>query len=164
LTPSWASQIILVAARRPAEDCDETRALAGTCRAAGCRRDRHLLFLLFVVGLAPRGPEPDAQDKRAHDRMTTQPSASPTRAASLRERLAMYNGNRLNLGLFGANCSSGRSATNAASRVSLDAAVRKVDEIKAQARVLGREIEVFTVGQVVCRPTQGEAEEYTATR
>ncbi len=57
------------------------------------------------------------------------------------------------------NCDAYFTA-NAASRVSLDAAVRKVDEIKAQAHALGREIEVFTVGQVVCRPTQGEAEEY----
>jgi alkanesulfonate monooxygenase SsuD/methylene tetrahydromethanopterin reductase-like flavin-dependent oxidoreductase (luciferase family) len=57
------------------------------------------------------------------------------------------------------NCDAYFTA-NAASRVSLDAAVRKVDEIKAQARALGREIEVFTVGQVVCRPTQKEAEEY----
>jgi dimethylsulfone monooxygenase len=57
------------------------------------------------------------------------------------------------------NCDAYFTA-NAASRVSLDAAVRKVDEIKAQARALGREIEVFTVGQVVCRATQREAEEY----
>jgi len=57
------------------------------------------------------------------------------------------------------NCDAYFTA-NAASRVSLDAAVRKVDEIKGQARAVGREIEVFTVGQVVCRPTQHEAEEY----
>jgi alkanesulfonate monooxygenase SsuD/methylene tetrahydromethanopterin reductase-like flavin-dependent oxidoreductase (luciferase family) len=57
------------------------------------------------------------------------------------------------------NCDAYFTA-NAASRVSLDAAAAKVDEIKAQARALGREIEVFTVGQVVCRPTQKEAEEY----
>ena len=31
--------------------------------------------------------------------------------ASMRERMAMYNGNTLKIGLFGANCSSGRSAT-----------------------------------------------------
>jgi dimethylsulfone monooxygenase len=57
------------------------------------------------------------------------------------------------------NCDAYFTA-NAASRVSLDAAAAKVEEIKAQARALGREIEVFTVGQVVCRPTQKEAEEY----
>src|SRR5215472_4434353 len=57
------------------------------------------------------------------------------------------------------NCDAYFTA-NAASRMSLDAAIAKVDEIKGQARALGREIEVFTVGQVVCRPTQKEAEEY----
>ena len=35
-----------------------------------------------------------------------------------------------------------------------------VQEIKTEARAIGREIEVFTVGQVVCRPTQKEAEDY----
>src|ERR1700681_2624406 len=35
----------------------------------------------------------------------------PPRTASMPHRLAMYNANRLKLGLFGANCSSGRSAT-----------------------------------------------------
>jgi len=32
--------------------------------------------------------------------------------------------------------------------------------VKAEAAAVGREIEVFTVGQVVCRPTQKEAEDY----
>ncbi len=57
------------------------------------------------------------------------------------------------------NCDAYFTA-NAASRTSLDAAIQKVDEIKRQAHALGREIEVFTVGQVICRPTQKEAEEY----
>jgi alkanesulfonate monooxygenase SsuD/methylene tetrahydromethanopterin reductase-like flavin-dependent oxidoreductase (luciferase family) len=37
---------------------------------------------------------------------------------------------------------------------------KMVAGIKAEAAALGREIEVFTVGQVVCRPTQKEAEDY----
>ncbi len=57
------------------------------------------------------------------------------------------------------NCDAYFTA-NAASRLSLDAAVEQVAEIKRQGRANGREIEVFTVGQVVCRPTQKEAEEY----
>src|SRR3984957_701976 len=32
-------------------------------------------------------------------------------AASMQSRIAMYNDNALKIGLFGANCSSGRSAT-----------------------------------------------------
>src|SRR6266446_2200009 len=40
----------------------------------------------------------------------------PTRTGSMRDRLAMYNTNTLKLGLFGANCSSGRSATKVAER------------------------------------------------
>ncbi len=57
------------------------------------------------------------------------------------------------------NCDAYFTA-NAASRLSLDAAIAKVNEIKQQARLNGREIEIYTVGQVVCRPTQKEAEEY----
>jgi alkanesulfonate monooxygenase SsuD/methylene tetrahydromethanopterin reductase-like flavin-dependent oxidoreductase (luciferase family) len=57
------------------------------------------------------------------------------------------------------NCDAFFVAT-AGSRTSLDGNARKVAEIKAAARQLGREIEVYTVGQVVCRPSQKEAEEY----
>jgi dimethylsulfone monooxygenase len=57
------------------------------------------------------------------------------------------------------NCDAFFTAT-AASRQSLDANVKKVAEINAQARNFGHEISVFTVGLVVCRPTQAEAEEY----
>jgi FMNH2-dependent dimethyl sulfone monooxygenase len=32
-------------------------------------------------------------------------------APSMRDRMAMYNGNALKIGLFGANCSSGRAVT-----------------------------------------------------
>jgi dimethylsulfone monooxygenase len=38
--------------------------------------------------------------------------------------------------------------------------VKQVSDIKAEGRKLGREIEVYTQGQVICRPTQREAEEY----
>ncbi len=37
-------------------------------------------------------------------------------SASMNDRLAMYNGNALKIGLFGANCSSGRSATKVPER------------------------------------------------
>jgi len=37
-------------------------------------------------------------------------------AASVKDRIAMYNGNALKIGLFGANCSSGRSATKVPER------------------------------------------------
>jgi alkanesulfonate monooxygenase SsuD/methylene tetrahydromethanopterin reductase-like flavin-dependent oxidoreductase (luciferase family) len=36
----------------------------------------------------------------------------------------------------------------------------QVNRIKNEAREFGREIEVFTQGQVICRPTQQEAEDY----
>ena len=36
----------------------------------------------------------------------------------------------------------------------------KVNEVKDAAQKLGRDIEVFTVGQVICRPTQKEADDY----
>src|SRR5215472_2732780 len=38
------------------------------------------------------------------------------RSASMQNRIAMYNGNALKIGLFGANCSSGRSATKVPER------------------------------------------------
>ena len=57
------------------------------------------------------------------------------------------------------NCDAFFTATSDI-RASLDAAAKKVQEVKAQARSLGREIEVYTVGQVVCRPTQKEADEF----
>jgi dimethylsulfone monooxygenase len=57
------------------------------------------------------------------------------------------------------NCDAFFVAT-ASSRTSLAGSAAKVAEVKAAAKGLGRDIEVFTVGQVICRPTQKEAEDY----
>jgi alkanesulfonate monooxygenase SsuD/methylene tetrahydromethanopterin reductase-like flavin-dependent oxidoreductase (luciferase family) len=57
------------------------------------------------------------------------------------------------------NCDAFFTAT-VDSRHSIEANAKKVAEIKAAARQFGRDIEVYTVGQVVCRPTQQEAEDY----
>jgi alkanesulfonate monooxygenase SsuD/methylene tetrahydromethanopterin reductase-like flavin-dependent oxidoreductase (luciferase family) len=38
--------------------------------------------------------------------------------------------------------------------------VKQVNDIKSAGRKFGRDIEVYTQGQVICRPTQREAEEY----
>jgi len=57
------------------------------------------------------------------------------------------------------NCDAFFVAT-AGSRTSLEGNARKVAEIKDAARNFGREIEVYTVGQVICRPTQQEADDY----
>src|SRR6266481_758149 len=38
------------------------------------------------------------------------------RSAAMRDRIAMYNDNTLKIGIFGANCSSGRSATKVPER------------------------------------------------
>ena len=57
------------------------------------------------------------------------------------------------------NCDAFFTATST-SRQGVDATAKMVKEIKSEARAIGREIEVFTVGQVVCRPTQKEAEDY----
>src|SRR5262249_21946941 len=57
------------------------------------------------------------------------------------------------------NCDAFFVAT-AGSRTSLEGNARKVAEIKRAAQDFGREIEVYTVGQVICRPTQREAEDY----
>jgi FMNH2-dependent dimethyl sulfone monooxygenase len=57
------------------------------------------------------------------------------------------------------NCDAFFVAT-AGSRTSLDANAKKVAEVKSAAQVLGRGIEVYTVGQVICRPSQQEADDY----
>ena len=57
------------------------------------------------------------------------------------------------------NCDAFFTAT-AASRASLEGTAQKVIDVKQQARALGRDIEVYTIGQVICRPTQKQAEEY----
>src|SRR5499425_337474 len=57
------------------------------------------------------------------------------------------------------NCDAFFTATNA-SRKSLQGTAKKVEEVKQQARTFDRDIEVYTVGHVICRPTQHEAEEY----
>ncbi len=57
------------------------------------------------------------------------------------------------------NCDAFFVATST-SRTSLAGSTVKVAEVKAASQALGRDIEVFTVGQVICRPTQKEADEY----
>jgi alkanesulfonate monooxygenase SsuD/methylene tetrahydromethanopterin reductase-like flavin-dependent oxidoreductase (luciferase family) len=57
------------------------------------------------------------------------------------------------------NCDAFFTATSA-SRTSLEANAKKVADVKSEARALGREIEVYTIGQVICRPSQKEADDY----
>ena len=57
------------------------------------------------------------------------------------------------------NCDAFFTATNA-SRKSIEGTAKKVAEVKALARTFDRDIEVYTVGHVICRPTQQEADEY----
>ena len=57
------------------------------------------------------------------------------------------------------NCDAFFTATST-SRQGVDATAQMVKDIKAEARAIGREIEVFSIGQIVCRPTQKEAEDY----
>jgi alkanesulfonate monooxygenase SsuD/methylene tetrahydromethanopterin reductase-like flavin-dependent oxidoreductase (luciferase family) len=57
------------------------------------------------------------------------------------------------------NCDAFFVATSG-SRTSLEGNAKKVDEIKRAAQSFGRDIEVYTVGQVTCRASQTEAEDY----
>ena len=57
------------------------------------------------------------------------------------------------------NCDAFFTAT-AATRGSLEAAAKRVEEVKTEARSYNKDIEIFTNGQVVCRPTQKEADEF----
>jgi alkanesulfonate monooxygenase SsuD/methylene tetrahydromethanopterin reductase-like flavin-dependent oxidoreductase (luciferase family) len=89
--------------------------------------------------------------------------------ARIRAKPKPYGGTRpiiMNAGSSGTgqafalrNCDAFFTATNA-SRKSIEGTAQKVAEVKAQARTFDRDIEVYTVGHVVCRPTQQEADEY----
>jgi len=57
------------------------------------------------------------------------------------------------------NCDAFFVATSG-SRTSLDGNAKKVAEIKRAAQNFGRDIEVYTVGQVICRSSQKEADDY----
>ncbi len=57
------------------------------------------------------------------------------------------------------NCDAFFTATST-SRQGVDATAKMVQAIKAEARTIGREIEVFSIGQMICRPTQKEADDY----
>jgi alkanesulfonate monooxygenase SsuD/methylene tetrahydromethanopterin reductase-like flavin-dependent oxidoreductase (luciferase family) len=57
------------------------------------------------------------------------------------------------------NCDAFFVATQG-SRKSLAGNAAKVAEVRAEAQSYNREIEVFTVGQVICRPTQKQADDY----
>jgi dimethylsulfone monooxygenase len=47
-----------------------------------------------------------------------------------------------------------------ASRRSLEETAQRVKDVKAEAAKYGREIDVYTVGVITCKPTRKEAEEY----
>jgi alkanesulfonate monooxygenase SsuD/methylene tetrahydromethanopterin reductase-like flavin-dependent oxidoreductase (luciferase family) len=89
--------------------------------------------------------------------------------AGIRSKPKPYGGTRpiiMNAGSSGTgqafalrNCDAFFTATNA-SRKSIEGTAKKVAEVKAQARTFDRDIEVYTVGHVICRPTQQEADEY----
>ena len=51
------------------------------------------------------------------------------------------------------NCDAFFTATGA-SRASLDGVAKRVQDVKAEARSFGKDIEVYTIGQVICRPSQ----------
>jgi alkanesulfonate monooxygenase SsuD/methylene tetrahydromethanopterin reductase-like flavin-dependent oxidoreductase (luciferase family) len=57
------------------------------------------------------------------------------------------------------NCDAYFTA-NSSSRLSVENTTNMVADIKRNAQSVGREIEVYTIGQVICRPSQKEAEEY----
>jgi dimethylsulfone monooxygenase len=57
------------------------------------------------------------------------------------------------------NCDAFFVATGG-TRTSLAGAADVVTEHKTAAQKIGRDLEIYTVGQVICRPTQKQAEEY----
>ena len=91
------------------------------------------------------------------------------RLKSVRAKPKPYGGTRpliMNAGSSGTgeafamrNCDAFFTATQM-SRHGVDATAKMVADIKSKAQALGREIEVFTIGQIVCRTTQKEADDY----
>ena len=87
----------------------------------------------------------------------------------IRAKPKPYRGTRpliMNAGSSGAgenfalrNCDAFFTATST-SRQGVDHTKAMVEDVKQKARAFGREIEVFTVGQIVCRATQKEADDY----
>ena len=68
------------------------------------------------------------------------------RSASMQNRIAMYNDNALKIGLFGANCSSGRSATKVPERWSASwpdclALARLADDVRSRFYAADRALE-----------------------
>ena len=57
------------------------------------------------------------------------------------------------------NCDAFFTAT-VDTRHSIEANATKVQELKRAAQSIGRDIEIYTVGQVICRPTEKEARDY----
>jgi len=57
------------------------------------------------------------------------------------------------------NCDAFFTA-NVATRTSLEANAARVAEVKREAASFGRDIEVYTIGQVICRPTRQQADDY----
>ena len=57
------------------------------------------------------------------------------------------------------NCDAFFTATGS-SRSSLEGMAKRVQDVKSEARSYGRDIDVYTIGQVICRPSQQEAEDY----
>jgi alkanesulfonate monooxygenase SsuD/methylene tetrahydromethanopterin reductase-like flavin-dependent oxidoreductase (luciferase family) len=57
------------------------------------------------------------------------------------------------------NCDAFFTATGA-SRSSLEGMAQRVKDVKAEARKYRRDIDVYTIGQVICRPTRKDAEDY----
>jgi FMNH2-dependent dimethyl sulfone monooxygenase len=58
------------------------------------------------------------------------------------------------------NCDAYFTATSESRKGGVEVMKNMVAGIKGEAAAIGREIEVFTVGQVICRPTQKEADDY----
>src|SRR5882724_3298634 len=58
------------------------------------------------------------------------------------------------------NCDAYFTATSETRKGGVEGFKKMIAGVKSEAAAVSREIEVFTVGQVVCRPTQKEAEEY----
>jgi len=76
------------------------------------------------------------------------------------QTFAMRNCDAFFTGITNVNQGSQGGYATAGALSLIDSAAKRVAEIKQNAQQYGRTIEVYTQGQIVCRPTQKEAEDY----
>ena len=90
----------------------------------------------------------------------TRPVIMNAGASDAGQAFAMRNCDAFFTSTGGLRLAAVGTGSDASDVTAFDRIVQHVQRIKSKGREFGRDIEVFTQGQVICRPTQREAEDY----